>query len=45
MQLLRTNWEETAWEELAKATIAAAVRVVKCMLAVAGECVAQEGTV
>lgn len=45
VQLLRTNWEEMAWEEVAKARIVAVVRAVKCMLEVADGCVVQEGTV
>lgn len=35
-QLLRTTWDETARVEVVKATTAAAVRVVKCMVGVAG---------
>jgi hypothetical protein len=41
--LLRTNWEEMAWEEVANATTAAAVRVLKCMFVVADGYVARDG--
>jgi hypothetical protein len=34
VQLLRTDCVETAWEEVVKARIVAAVRAVKCMVAV-----------
>ena len=45
VQLLKTNWEETAWEEVAKARIVAVVRAVKCMAAVVDGCVVQKGAV
>ena len=44
VQLLMTNWEEMAWEEVANATTAAAVRVVKCMVASADGYVARDGS-